>query len=288
MSSSEQNDLNGSPPSSRGIECDRRGVPASRQWRLHGGTYLHIPLETPLLAETPALSATARSGEVLLCPAGMVYRIAPEGSALADIITVRIRSRAFNPAASGDREICDLLWRLGRQANSDGPLVPGGSGARDSIRTAAVRLADESRRGRWGLAVRLKSRAMLLLAEIGQHATRHLEQSPSSRSDGQIREALWSLDEHFDEPVSATSLAGRVGLSRSHFHKAFREYTGRTFGEHLAALRVARACRLLEDPSADIAAIALECGYESLSQFYARFGHIMGVPPGRYRRRLRD
>jgi AraC-like DNA-binding protein len=54
------------------------------------------------------------------------------------------------------------------------------------------------------------------------------------------------------------------------------------------ALRIARACRLLEDPSADIAAVALECGYESLSQFYARFGHIMGVPPGRYRRRLRD
>ncbi|MFP4139613.1 MAG: helix-turn-helix domain-containing protein [Planctomycetota bacterium] len=42
------------------------------------------------------------------------------------------------------------------------------------------------------------------------------------------------------------------------------------------------------DPSARITEVAMECGYESLSQFYAMFGRIMGVPPGRYQRRLRD
>jgi len=255
---------------------------------LNGGTYLHIPLETPLVAETPALRATARSGEVLLCPAGMLYRIAPDGDEFADIITVRIRSRAFSPAASGDREVCDLLWRLGRRANTEGPLIPGLEGSRESILVLARRLADRAGRKSWGQAVRLKAHALDLLAEIGDRAGRHLEKSPPNRSDRTIREALWILDEHFSEPVSAAALADRVGLSRSHFHKAFKEYTGRTFGEHLTALRIAQACRLLEDPSADIAAVALECGYESLSQFYARFGHIMGVPPGRYRRRLRD
>jgi transcriptional regulator GlxA family with amidase domain len=218
----------------------------------------------------------------------MLYRIAPLESSEADIITVRIRSRAFNPAASGDRDIRDLLWQLSRQSNIAGPLVPGLEGARNAIRSAAVRLADETMRDAWGLAVRLKARAMDLLAEIGDSATRHLSPSPVNRSDRAIREALWILDEQFDQPMSAWSLARGVGLSRSHFHKAFREYTGRTFTEHLASLRIARACRLLEDPSAEIAAVAMRCGYESLSQFYAMFKRIMGVPPGRYRRRERE
>ncbi len=215
----------------------------------------------------------------------MLYRIAPEQTDSAEIVTVRIRSRAFNPAASGDREVCDLLWRLTRHANTAGPLIAGLAGARESIRRTAEQMAEEGRTDEWTGAIRLKARALQLLAMIGEHAAANLASAPRARSDAKIREALWILEERFSEPISAAALAGRAGLSRSHFHKAFREYTGRTFGEHLTALRIARACRLLEDPSADIAAVALECGYESLSQFYARFGRIMGVPPGRYRRR---
>ena len=56
--------------------------------------------------------------------------------------------------------------------------------------------------------------------------------------------------------------------------------------EYLAQHRVAHAQRLLLTTDASVAAIGLDCGFGSASQFYAVFKRACGVAPGAYRAAL--
>lgn len=92
---------------------------------------------------------------------------------------------------------------------------------------------------------------------------------------------LGYLDAHFAETaLSPTEVAGAVGVSLRSLHAAL-EPTGRSFGEHLAARRLAEARRLLEAGAArSVADAAFACGFNDLSTFYRAFRRAFDAAPG--------
>ena len=86
------------------------------------------------------------------------------------------------------------------------------------------------------------------------------------------------LNEGIDEA------AERLGLSRRRFTQLFREVTGEPWLQRLRSLRIDHACRLLRETSRSTKAIAFECGFESLPQFFRTFRQRMGMTPGQWRR----
>ncbi len=88
------------------------------------------------------------------------------------------------------------------------------------------------------------------------------------------------LNERIDE------VAQRLSLSRRRFTQLFREATGEPWLQRLRSLRVEHACRLLKETDRSTKAIAFECGFESLSQFFRTFKQIKGMTPGKWRERL--
>ena len=78
-------------------------------------------------------------------------------------------------------------------------------------------------------------------------------------------------------------VAARCRASPSSFSRAFRRTTGRTFTAFLHEARVARACRLLIETDAKTTAVALDSGFENLSNFNRIFKRLAGTTPSAYR-----
>lgn len=88
-----------------------------------------------------------------------------------------------------------------------------------------------------------------------------------------------------DRPVA--ELAGRCGLSRSHFTRAFKASMGLPPHHWLMRHRVECARALLERSDESIAAIAASCGFADQSHLTRVFHAIAGASPAAWRRRRR-
>jgi AraC-like DNA-binding protein len=123
----------------------------------------------------------------------------------------------------------------------------------DAVRRYTASLAEESTGWLAGLRDRLVGRVLALMHE---DPARH-----------------WGIDE----------LGRRVGLSRSALHERFVQLIGVPPMQYLAQWRMQVASRMLVDTRANVAAIALEVGYDSEAAFARAFKRLVGKPPAAWR-----
>ena len=69
--------------------------------------------------------------------------------------------------------------------------------------------------------------------------------------------------------------------------RTFHRHFGCSLSEYVRRVRVARAQVLLRRGELPLSAIALECGFCDQSRFTTTFRRLSGVPPQRYRARIR-
>ena len=93
------------------------------------------------------------------------------------------------------------------------------------------------------------------------------------------------IDTESDAEIRIAELAGHVGLSAGHLHRAFRATTGKTPLEFINERRIRRAMQILDKESVSMAEIALRIGFLSPSHFTRTFRRIAGVNPSDYRDR---
>jgi AraC-like DNA-binding protein len=87
----------------------------------------------------------------------------------------------------------------------------------------------------------------------------------------------WSIEE----------LGGEVGLSRSALHERFAQYVGQAPMQYLANWRIQLGARMLRETNRNVAAIAVEVGYESEAAFSRAFKRMVGAPPAAWRKSSR-
>ena len=77
----------------------------------------------------------------------------------------------------------------------------------------------------------------------------------------------------------------RSGYNEKYLSHSLHDLTGIHFRQLLNFYRIDRAKKLLtESPSANIGAIAMECGFGALNTFNREFKRIVGMTPREYRR----
>ena len=85
-------------------------------------------------------------------------------------------------------------------------------------------------------------------------------------------------------PISLDEAALRVGFSRTHFSRLFKKATGESFNEFFTRKRIERACTLLQNPEAQLRAIAQSIGVSDVRYFRKLFEQHMHVSVGEWRR----
>ncbi len=102
----------------------------------------------------------------------------------------------------------------------------------------------------------------------------------------QIARARVFINEHQDEDLTLSEVAGAVNMSAFYFCKMFRQATGLTFTDYLARIRVEKVKSMLQDPHKRVSEVAFAAGFQSLSQFNRVFRKVAGEAPSTYRERL--
>jgi AraC family transcriptional regulator len=97
------------------------------------------------------------------------------------------------------------------------------------------------------------------------------------------RAVLEYMEANLGRGLTLAEIAAVAGLAPNYFLRAFRQEIGITPHQHLLALRVAAAERMLVSSELDLAEIAYAAGFSSQSHMTTAFGKLRGRTPGAYR-----
>jgi AraC family transcriptional regulator len=98
-----------------------------------------------------------------------------------------------------------------------------------------------------------------------------------------IARVLRALESHIVEPQPLAALARIAGLSPYHFLRTFKRVTGVTPHQWLLRARLREAAQRLVTSRDSVTDIALDAGFDDLSNFIRSFHAEFGVSPRRYR-----
>ncbi len=186
----------------------------------------------------------------------------------------------------------DLSGRL-RSAVLDGGLVVCDEPARFEASTMQ-RLVDDARDAD-------DPRILALIADEVLLALRRLDlmgwsdrlagQHPHGRMSAgvmpaKILEMTRFIAEHGHEAITVAEVASAAGLHPNYAMTRFRTFLGMTIANYILRHRMMAAQTLLVSTRKDIAAIAFETGFGSVSQFHRSFRGHFACTPAEFRRRM--
>lgn len=111
-----------------------------------------------------------------------------------------------------------------------------------------------------------------------------LEPSRGGLAPWQVKRACERLDSDLSGGVTLQQIATELGLSVSHFSRAFRISTGLPPHQWLLHQRVRAAKQLMTARDLPLSEIAISAGFANQSHFTRVFSQLVGVSPGAWRR----
>lgn len=112
--------------------------------------------------------------------------------------------------------------------------------------------------------------------------------SPAGRKNHQVERILNWIEKNYHVPYRLHDLAQSLHLSSYHLSHLFKEATGVSISQYIAARRIHQSVQLLTTTNKPIALIAEEIGLTNVSYFCKLFKEQMDVTPHQYRKRWVD
>ena len=114
--------------------------------------------------------------------------------------------------------------------------------------------------------------------------TRREVPAAATRDPTRVARVLHQLESRVGEPHALADLARAAGLSPYHFLRTFKRVTGITPHQWLLRARLRVAAQRLVATRDPVTEVALDVGFEDLSNFIRSFRAEFGMSPRRYRR----
>ena len=111
--------------------------------------------------------------------------------------------------------------------------------------------------------------------------------SPQANAPAFINTALKDIDSHFSQNLSLNYFAKKLMVSKFHFAKEFKKYTGFSPIEYIIGVRINSAKQLLQHADLSVAQIAEAIGFHSACHFINIFKQKTGVTPLQFKKQYR-
>ncbi len=98
-----------------------------------------------------------------------------------------------------------------------------------------------------------------------------------------MTDVLNYVKQNFQEDIKLQTIAKISNLTPQSFCRMFKTRMKKNFVEYLNEVRVSNACKLLLASEYNIAEIAYDCGYKTVSNFNKQFKKIVGNSPKEYK-----
>lgn len=94
-----------------------------------------------------------------------------------------------------------------------------------------------------------------------------------------LEQAFDYIDAHYCERITLEEVAASVYMSQNYFSTYFRKVMNIGFSDYVTRLRLGRARELLKSSDKNVTEIAMECGFNNISNFYRLYKKHMGTSP---------
>lgn len=98
-----------------------------------------------------------------------------------------------------------------------------------------------------------------------------------------VQTAVKDIDTHFKENLSLDYFARTLSISKYHFLKEFKKYTGFTPNDYLRMTRINHAKKLLKFTDMSVYEVAEKTGFQSPGYFINTFRKMTGMTPANFR-----
>ena len=119
-------------------------------------------------------------------------------------------------------------------------------------------------------------------AEIYPIASIEYVNTYSNSESSRINKIHQYLVNNFSNQLSLKEVASVANMSETAFCRYLKSKTGKTYSLFLNEIRIKYACKLLVSSALNQTEIAMECGYNTLSNFSIQFKQITGQTPREY------
>ena len=104
----------------------------------------------------------------------------------------------------------------------------------------------------------------------------------------EIKKAMNYIENNLKKEIRTEDIADSAGFSKYHFQRVFKRETGLNLYEYIQKRRLAEASSLLLNSNIRILDIAVYLCFESQEVFTRAFKKVYGLPPGQYRKALKN
>ena len=242
---------------------------------------LSAPLQLNARLGKTGCAGNVRAGEVAIIPAGTMWSCQSEGSHTYNLLLLYLRPLYVRSAAA------DFL-----ASYPELPLTPQIGFPSQHIRHIALSLLSELQEANVVGRLYADSLAIALAMQLIRHysSLKDVQIGHGGMAPQRLRKAIGRIDQHLDGEeegrVGLRLVAKEVGMSYSHFSRAFKQSLGMSPTNYIAARRIERAKRLMQETDFPISEIALRSGFSSQSHFTTSFRRLAGVTPRSFRRKM--
>jgi AraC-like DNA-binding protein len=115
----------------------------------------------------------------------------------------------------------------------------------------------------------------------GPHGGMLREIAAPDTAMARVSQAIQWIRRDFAEPIRVESLAHKVAMSVSAFHRHFKAVTTLSPLQYQKRVRLLQARTLMVASAKNVTSAAFEVGYESTTQFSRDYARVFGLPPAR-------
>lgn len=151
------------------------------------------------------------------------------------------------------------------------------------IRTSIQEIYQEWNERREGYPLMIKAnvlRILTMLIRTYQDETKSGEMLREKKNAmKRLEQAFSYINEHYCEKITLDEVAASVYMSSNYFSSYFRKVTNISFSDYVTRMRLNHARELLREGRGSVTEIAMECGFNNISNFYRLYKKHIGKTP---------